>query len=53
MIRSMAGDESPGGLFVGEKGWMVGWVMERKPRKHDHVRVREVGGIGNERVQQL
>ena len=39
----------PGGLFVGEKGWMVCWVMERKPGKQDHVRVRvrEAGGIEN------
>lgn len=43
-IGSVAGDECLGGLFVGEKGWMVGWVMERKPGKHDYVRVREAGG---------
>ena len=52
-IGSVAGDECPGGLFVEEKGWMVCWVMERKPGKHDHVRVRKAGGIRNERVQQL
>ena len=32
-IGSVVGDECPGGLFVGEKGWMVCWVMERKPGK--------------------
>ena len=50
-IGLVAGDECPGGLFVEEKGWMVCWVMERKPGKQDHVRVRvrvrEAGGIEN------
>ena len=39
--RIVAGDECLGGLFVGEKGWMVGWVMERRLGKCDCVRVRE------------
>ena len=50
-IRTVTGDECLGGLFVGEKGLMVGWVMEKKLGKYNYVRVRERGrGIGNERV---
>ena len=30
MIGTMIGDECLGGLFVGEKGSMVGWVTKKK-----------------------
>ena len=39
----MIGDECLGGLFVGEKSSMAGWVMEKKLGKYNYVRVRERG----------
>lgn len=54
MIGTVTGDECLSGLFVGEKGSMVGWVMKKKLEKYNYVRVRERGkGIKNERVYQL
>ena len=53
-IGTVTGDECLSGLFVGEKGLMVGWVMEKKLEKYNCVRVRERHiGIGNERVYQM
>ena len=54
MIGTVTSDECLSGLFVGEKGLMVGWVMKKKLEKYNYVRVRERGrGIKNERVYQL
>ena len=54
MIGTVTGDECLSGLFVGEKGLMVGWVMKKNVEKYNYVRVRERGrGIKNERVYQL